>query len=68
VIKLEHFHKNLYRQEFHLHTDHSALTWLMSFKNFEGQTARQIQRLQEYNFTSEQRQGQKHNNVDALSR
>jgi hypothetical protein len=29
----ERFHKYLYRQEFHLHTDHSAVTWLMSFKN-----------------------------------
>jgi hypothetical protein len=40
----------------------------MSFKNLEGNTARWIQRLQEYNFTSEHRQGRKHNNADALSR
>jgi hypothetical protein len=32
---LEHFCKYLYREEFHLHTDHSALIWLMSFKNLE---------------------------------
>jgi hypothetical protein len=68
VKTLEHFHKYLYGQQFHLHTDHSALTWLMSFKNLEVQTARWIQRLQEYNFTSEHRQGRKHNNADALSR
>jgi hypothetical protein len=68
VRTLEHFHKYLYGQKFHLRTDHSALTWLMSFKNLEGQTARWIQRLQEYNFTSEHRQGRKHNNADALSR
>jgi hypothetical protein len=47
VRTLEHFHKYLYVQEFHLRTDHSALTWLMSFKNLEVQTARWIQRLQE---------------------
>jgi hypothetical protein len=47
VSTLEHFHKYLYGQKFHLRTDHSALTWLMSFKNLEGQTARWIQRLQE---------------------
>jgi hypothetical protein len=47
VRMLEHFHKYLYGQEIHLCTNHSALTWLMSFKNLEGQTARQIQRLQE---------------------
>jgi hypothetical protein len=68
VSTMEHFHKYLYGQEFHLRTDHSLLTWLMSFKNLEGQTARWIQRLQEYNFKSEHRQGWKHNNADALSR
>jgi hypothetical protein len=50
---LEHFHKYLYRQEFHLRTDHSALAWFMSFRNLEEQTACWVQRLQEYNFTSE---------------
>jgi hypothetical protein len=40
----------------------------MSFKNLEGQTARWIQRLQEYNFTYEHRQSQKHNNADGLLR
>jgi hypothetical protein len=40
----------------------------MSFKNLEGQTARWIQRLQEYTFSSEHRQDRKHNNADALSR
>jgi hypothetical protein len=68
VRMLEHFHKYLYGQEFRLRTDHSVLTWLMTFKNLEGQAARWIQRLQEYNFTSEHRQGRKHNNTDALSR
>jgi hypothetical protein len=68
VGTLEHFHKYLYGQDFYLHTDHSALTWLMSFKYLEGQTALWINRLQEYNFTSENRQGRKHNNADALSR
>jgi hypothetical protein len=63
---LEHFHKYLYRWEFHLGTNHSALTWLMSFKNFEGKIKCWIQRLQEYNFTSEHCRGQKHNNADAL--
>jgi hypothetical protein len=68
VRTMEHFHKYLYGQVFHLRTDHSALTWLMSFKNLEGQAARLIQRFQENNFTSEHRQGRKHNNADALSR
>jgi len=65
---LEHFHKYLYGQEFHLRTDHSALTWLLSFRNLEGQTARCVQRMQGYNFTSEHNQGTRHTNADALSR
>jgi hypothetical protein len=48
VVKtLKHFHKYLYGQQFHLRTDHSVLTWLLSFKNLEVQRARWIQRLQE---------------------
>ena len=68
VKTLECFHKYLYGQEFHLRTDHSALTWLLSFRNLEGRTARSIQRLQEYSFTSEHRQGIRHTNADALSK
>jgi hypothetical protein len=45
VKTLEHFHKYLCGQQFHLRTDHSALTWLLSFKNLEGQAARWTQRL-----------------------
>jgi hypothetical protein len=68
VRTLEHFHKYLYGKAIHLRTDHSALTWLMNFKNLEGQSARCVQRLQEYNFTSEHRQGQKQKYANALSR
>jgi hypothetical protein len=64
----EHFRKYLYGQEFHLRTDHSAITLLLSFKNLEGQTAWWSQRLHEYDFTSEHHQGRKHNNAHALSR
>jgi hypothetical protein len=34
---MEYFHKHLYGQEFHLRTEHSELTWPMSFKKLEGQ-------------------------------
>jgi hypothetical protein len=37
---LKNIHKYLYGQEYHLRIDHSARTWLMDFKNLEGQTAR----------------------------
>jgi hypothetical protein len=55
------------KSSFHLHTEHSALTWLMNFNNLKGQTACCIQRLQEQDFTSKHLQGRKHNNADALS-
>jgi hypothetical protein len=44
--KLEHFHKYSYGLEFHLCTDHSALTRLMSFRILEGQIARWNEHLQ----------------------
>ena len=40
----------------------------MSFREPEGQLARWIEELQEYNFTVEHRPGSRHGNADALSR
>jgi len=65
---LQNFCKYLFGQEFHLRTGHSALTWLLSNRNLEGQTARWVQRLQEHNFTSKHRQSIRHINADILSR
>ncbi|GFX74346.1 retrovirus-related Pol polyprotein from transposon 412 [Trichonephila clavipes] len=45
VKAIEHFHHYLYGQKFLLRTDHASLTWLMNFRNTEGQVARWIQRL-----------------------
>jgi hypothetical protein len=68
VVKaLEHFHKFLCGQDLHLHTDHSALTWLLSFKNLEGQMAHSVHHLQEYNFASKHNGGWKHIIADVLS-
>ena len=69
VIKaVQHFHHYLYGRHFTVRIDHAALKWLLSFRNPEGQTARWIQRLQEYDFEIEHRSGLKHSNADALSR
>ena len=68
VQAVQHFHSYLYGRHFTVRTDHAALKWLLNFKNPEGQVARWIQRLQEYNFEIQHRQGLKHNNADALSR
>ncbi|GBL99437.1 hypothetical protein AVEN_68741-1 [Araneus ventricosus] len=43
-------------------------TWLLNFKEPEGQIARWIQRLQEYDFEIQHRKGTSHGKTDALSR
>ncbi|GFY13558.1 retrovirus-related Pol polyprotein from transposon 17.6 [Trichonephila clavipes] len=66
VKAIEHFHHYLYGQKFLLRTDHASLTWLMNFRNTEGQVARWIQRLNEYYFDIRHRKGSSHGNADAL--
>ncbi|GFT40363.1 retrovirus-related Pol polyprotein from transposon opus [Trichonephila clavipes] len=69
VIKaVEDFHSYLYGRRFLLRTDHASLTWLLNFKNSEGQIGRWIQRLQEYDVEIRPRKGSVHGNADALSR
>ncbi|KAK2918385.1 hypothetical protein Q8A73_002756 [Channa argus] len=49
-------------------TDHASLTWLLNFKQPEGQVARWLEILQEYDFDIQHRPGRQHGNADALSR
>ena len=69
VVKaIKHFHPYLYGRTFTLRTDHAALQWLLSFKFPEGQIARWIERLQQYDFRIKHRPGVLHGNADTLSR
>ncbi|UYV75940.1 K02A2.6-like [Cordylochernes scorpioides] len=68
VKSIEHFHHYLYGQEFILRSYHASLQWLLNFKNPEGQLARWIQRLQEYQVKIQHCPGKRHQNADALSR
>ncbi|GFW94050.1 retrovirus-related Pol polyprotein from transposon 17.6 [Trichonephila clavipes] len=68
VKAVEHFHPYLYGRRFLLRTDHASLTWLLNFKNSEGQIARWIQSLQEYDVEIRHRKGSAHGNTDALLR
>ena len=68
VSFIKHFRPYLLGNPFILRTDHSSLTWLYNFKNPEGQLARWLEALQEYNFTIEHRKGRLHGNADAMSR
>ena len=68
VYFLQHFRPYLLGRHFTLRTDHGSLTWLRNFKEPEGQQARWLEKLQEYDFTIVHRPGQRHSNADALSR
>ena len=68
VVFIQHFRPYLLGNQFTLRTDHGSLKWLWNFKQPEGQLARWLEKLQEYNFSIEHRRGRKHNNADALSR
>ena len=58
MLKFEHFHAHLYGRKFQLRTDHAALQWLLHFSGPEGQVARWIQSLQQYDFIVQQRSRQ----------
>lgn len=68
VSFVQHFRPYLLGKHFLLRTDHGSLTWLSNFKEPEGQLARWLERLQEYDFTIAHRPGKKHQNADSLSR
>ena len=68
VKAIRHFHCYLYGRKFVLRTDHAALRWLLNFKCPEGQLARWLEQLQQYDLEVQHRPGSNHNNADALSR
>ena len=65
---IQHFRVYLLGRYFVIQTDHGSLTLLRSFWNPEGQLARWLEQLQEYDFDIVHRPGCKHLNADALSR
>ena len=67
VLSIRHLRYYLCGLPFTVKTDHSALQWLMTFKEPEGQVARWLEELQAYVFKVEHRAGARHTNADALS-
>ena len=63
-----HFRHYLLGAPFQLRTDHNALIWLHSFKQPEGQVARWLEKLSEFQYRIEHRPGKLHGNADGLSR
>ncbi|KAJ8037598.1 hypothetical protein HOLleu_18448 [Holothuria leucospilota] len=68
VVFVNYFRHYLLGRKFVIRTDHSALRWLMSFKEPTDQTARWIEILSQFNFDIEHRAGKRHSNADSLSR
>ena len=68
VFFVKKFRPYLYGRRFLIRTDHGSLRWLLNFKNPEGQVARWIQILGEYDYEIIHRPGRNHQNADSLSR
>ena len=65
---IEHYKHYLLDKEFLVRTDHQALKWLFSLKEPKNRVARWIETLSAFNLSIEYRPGNRHGNVDALSR
>ena len=50
IVFIQHFRPYLLGREFTLRTDHGSLTWLQTFRDPEGQLARWLEKLQQFNF------------------
>ncbi len=68
VLFTRQFRHYLLGGKFIVRTDHHSLIWLMQFKHPEGQLARWLEELSQFDMVIEHRPGSKHANVDGLSR
>jgi hypothetical protein len=62
------FRHYLLGRHFTVRTDHNSQIWLMNFKEPQGQLARLLEKLSQFNMEIQHRPGKKHTNADALSR
>ena len=68
VIYVDYFRYYLLGRRFCIRTDHSSLRWLASFKEPQGQVARWLERLKEYDCEVQHRPGKQHSSADSLCR
>ena len=68
VTFTKQFRNYLLGNQFTIRTDHNSLTWLLRFKTIEGQLARWLEALSEYDMVIQHRSGKNHGNADGLSR
>ena len=68
VVKFcRQFLHHLLGKHFLIRTDHNSLVWLTRFRHLEGQLARWLQELSQYDFKILHRKGTDHQNADSLS-
>ncbi len=60
VLAVRHFRPYLLGTKFKLRTEHASLTWMLNFCQPEGQVARWLEILQEYDFEVQHRPGRQH--------
>ena len=63
-----YFKKYLLGRKFKVRVDHSSLKWMFGIKEPEGQVARWLESLADFDFEPEYRPGKLHANADAMSR
>ena len=68
VNSIRHFHHYLLGAKFIVRTDHNSLVWLCHFRDLDGQLARWLENLAQYDFEIIHRKGRLHGNADGLSR
>ena len=69
VVKFSRQYRHyLLGKRFIVRTDHSSLLWLLNFKHPQGQLARWLEELSQYDMQVQHRPGKLHSNADALSR
>ncbi|MCG8047953.1 MAG: RNase H-like domain-containing protein, partial [Candidatus Thiodiazotropha endolucinida] len=69
VVKFcRQFRHYLLGRFFIIRSDHNSLVWLTRFKHLEGQLARFMEELSQYDFRILHRKGAEHINADALTR
>jgi len=69
IIKFtRQFRHYLLGRRFLLRSDHSSLAWLLNFKEPQGQLARWLEELSQFDMLVKHRSGRSHANADALSR
>ena len=68
VLFTRQFRHYLLGRKFLLRMDHNSLTWLQCFKYIEGQLARWLEELSQFDMTILHRSGSKRWNTDGLSR